>query len=179
MLGVGRLVPQWPSQRMSQLTPYGEEEKEEGWLGKAGREVMGRLVTLLGSLGAEVRRLGWVKGCAARANVWSCDLRRMSQSASSSRIRALERFWSTMVLRTFMCARHEPLFPRRMDFSQSSPGTTLSGTSVPRTPLAHVMRRLVRAAARVMASRRSVRSGRLMTKSFWNWKRVNVSRVSG
>ena len=136
------------------------------------------LVTLFKSVGVEIRESGWVKSCAARAKIWSWDLRRMSQSASSSRIRALVRFWLTMVLRTFMCARHEPLLPRKIDFSQSSPGTTLSGTSVPETPLAHVTWRLVRAAASVMASRRSVRSGRLMTKIFWNWQWINVSTLS-
>jgi hypothetical protein len=67
---------------------------------------------------------------------------------------------------TFMCARHEPLFPAPI--GALPPGSTLSGTSEPATPSTQVMLRPVTAPASVMASRRSVREARLITKMDWN-----------
>lgn len=70
---------------------------------------------------------------------------------------------------TFMCARHEPLLPTvKPGRVAGSPGTVLSRTSVPTTPSMKVILRPLTAAARVRASCRSVREGRLMAKICWN-----------
>jgi hypothetical protein len=78
-----------------------------------------------------------------------------------------------------MCALHEPLLPVDIFLSKLSPGSTLSRTSWPATPSIHVTSILLSAAARVMASRRSVRSGTLMTSTSWNWESVSDTHIGG
>lgn len=68
-----------------------------------------------------------------------------------------------------MCARHDPLLPLLIVLSKLSAGRTLVDTVDPMIPLIHVTPMSLRAVARVMTSRRSVRSGRFMTNTFSNW----------
>lgn len=73
------------------------------------------------------------------------------------------------VLSAFMCALQEPTFPFLILLFLESAGSTRSCTSEPSIPGTYSTVKFVRAAAREMASRRSVREGRLMTSIFWNY----------
>lgn len=72
--------------------------------------------------------------------------------------------------RAFMCERHEPRIPFESLTDSPLPpgGNDSSGTVFPLTPSTNSTSRPETAAARLVASRRSVLEGILMTISFWN-----------
>jgi hypothetical protein len=78
--------------------------------------------------------------------------------------------WWTHCCKAFICDLQLPLilFGNCMLFVLPPGGKASSGTLSPLTPIRNSTFILLTAAARLTASLRSVRSGILMTRSFWN-----------
>jgi hypothetical protein len=75
---------------------------------------------------------------------------------------------STHATNAFICALQLPLPPLLINLSIVETGSTLSGTESPETPSIHSTLNPVIVDAKSIESRRSVRSGRFMTKIFSN-----------
>lgn len=125
--------------------------------------------------------------CDARAKRWRFCRTRMSQSTSSSTMKAVVRFWSTtlrsglvLVLgsdrdeavihrcNAFICVLQLPRIPTGSFLFDSGAGYAFSLILSPVTPSMNSSLIFETAAERLMASRRSVRKGRLSTITFSN-----------
>lgn len=132
----------------------------------------------------------------ASANRWRFCRTRMSQSTSSSKMKAVVKFCSTTLTsvsprlrssfykthsyfcRAFMCVLQLPRMPGRSLRFSSGGGYAVCLILSPVTPSTNSSLMFDMAAERDIASRRSVRKGRLSTNIFWNYGCVNVSHSS-
>ncbi len=185
----GKSVPQWPNHRTSQSSPNGDEKvvlssephrqprlarsNSPSWTSGSGFGV-GQLLVVVGRPGRSGKRLH----LCLQPNVPICVVfqdQGMCQILLNHAVERLARISPThiferraYVLKASIWPLQEPLLPSEIELFLLSGGNTFSRMSFPAQPLTQSMSSPVSAAARVMASRRSVREGRLMTNIFSN-----------